>query len=101
MSLRHVSVRTGDGSRGWPEHSPFDRIIVTAAGEKTPPALLEQLARPGRMVLPLGSCLATQQLVVVTLDEDGVFHRQENLPVVFVPLLEPQRSRSGEDPVSR
>jgi protein-L-isoaspartate(D-aspartate) O-methyltransferase len=88
LGFANVEVRADDGSRGWSERSPFDRIIVTAAAPRIPPALLEQLARPGRLVMPLGSSPGTQELILVTADADGRIHQQKKLPVAFVPLLE-------------
>jgi protein-L-isoaspartate(D-aspartate) O-methyltransferase len=88
LGYANVEVRTGDGSLGWPERSPFDRIIVTAAAPRIPSALLEQLARPGRLVMPLGSSDAAQELMVVTADAAGRIHQHKILPVSFVPLLE-------------
>jgi protein-L-isoaspartate(D-aspartate) O-methyltransferase len=65
-----VTIRVGDGSRGWPEFAPFDRILVTAAAPAPPQALLEQLAPGGRMVIPLGG-RDVQQLSVVEKQADG------------------------------
>jgi protein-L-isoaspartate(D-aspartate) O-methyltransferase len=81
-----VRVRAGDGSLGWPEAAPFDAIIVTAAGPEVPPSLVEQLALGGRLVMPLGEVAETQQLVVITKRADGTLHRQDVLPVRFVPI---------------
>jgi protein-L-isoaspartate(D-aspartate) O-methyltransferase len=80
-----VDIRVGDGSRGWPEHAPFDRILVTAAAPAPPPALSEQLAPGGRMVIPLGG-RDVQQLSVVTKRADGVLTAREVLPVRFTQL---------------
>jgi protein-L-isoaspartate(D-aspartate) O-methyltransferase len=80
-----VDIRVGDGSRGWPEHSPFDRILVTAAAPAPPPALSEQLAPGGRMVIPLGG-KDVQQLSVVTKRGDGTVTIREVLPVRFTQL---------------
>jgi protein-L-isoaspartate(D-aspartate) O-methyltransferase len=65
-----AKVRTGDGSRGWAEHAPFDRILVTAAAAETPKALLDQLAPGGRIVIPLGG-QDVQQLSVIERDRSG------------------------------
>ena len=64
---QHVEIRVGDGSRGWAEHAPFHKIIVTAAATQCPPALLEQLSSGGRMVLPLGAPDA-QRLTIIDKD---------------------------------
>ena len=89
-TLRHigrtnVAVHIGDGSRGWAEHAPFDRIIVTAAPVKCPPALLEQLKPGGRMVLPLGAP-DDQQLTVVDKDAAGRCDFHKHIPVRFSEL---------------
>jgi protein-L-isoaspartate(D-aspartate) O-methyltransferase len=80
-----VDIRVGDGSRGWPEHAPFDRILVTAAAPAPPAALAEQLAPGGRMVIPLGG-KDVQQLSVVTRAADGTLTVREVLPVRFTQL---------------
>lgn len=81
---RNVHVRTGNGYLGWPERAPFPRIIVTAAPEKIPPALLDQLAIGGTMVLPVGT--AFQEMTIVTKSTRGVTERK-TLPVSFVPMV--------------
>ncbi len=87
-SLRYtnVEVRQGDGFAGWPEHAPFDRIIVTAAPEQIPPALLEQLKPGGRMVIPTGR-EGRQQLRVVEKNEKGDVKVRTVMPVAFVPMV--------------
>ena len=80
-----VQVRVGDGSRGWAEHAPFDAMLVTAAAAEVPPALLEQLADGGRMVIPLGSGDA-QELTLVRKGEEGAGERQAIMPVRFTRL---------------
>ncbi len=85
IGLTNVTVHTGDGSRGWPEHAPFDRIIVTSAALECPPPLLEQLKPGGRMVLPLGAPDA-QRLTVIDKDTFGKCHFQRHIPVRFSEL---------------
>jgi protein-L-isoaspartate(D-aspartate) O-methyltransferase len=80
-----VDIRVGDGSRGWADHAPFDRILVTAAAPAPPPALAEQLAPGGRMVIPLGG-KEIQQLSVVTKAADGALTVREVLPTRFTQL---------------
>lgn len=87
LGLTNVSVDCHDGSKGWPEHAPFDRIIVTAAGADIPRALTEQLRRGGRMVIPVGASPMAQALHVVTKDDAGDVEVAEGLPVAFVPLV--------------
>ena len=81
----NVDVRIGDGSRGWEDHSPFDRILVTAAASEPPPALLDQLEPGGRMVIPLGS-EEIQQLSVVEKAGDGSATTRAIMPVRFTRL---------------
>jgi protein-L-isoaspartate(D-aspartate) O-methyltransferase len=82
----NVRVRLGDGSLGWPEESPFDAILVTAAPESVPTALLKQLAPGGRMVIPLGAAgWDAQRLVRLTRMVEDV-RTEVLLPVRFVPL---------------
>ena len=86
----NVEVRHGDGSCGWPEHAPFDGIIVTAAVPRIPPALVEQLRPGGRLVTPVGQPLESQTLVLLEKREDGSTWEEAVLPVIFVPLLPPE-----------
>jgi protein-L-isoaspartate(D-aspartate) O-methyltransferase len=87
-SLRYdnVEVRVGDGLAGAPDRAPFDRIIVTAAAETVPDALVEQLVDGGVMLLPLGPHAGAQHLVRITKDEAGI-KQEELIGVRFVPLL--------------
>lgn len=87
-----VQVRTGDGYRGWPEEAPFDAIIVTAAPAEIPPALIEQLAEGGRMVIPVGPQSSGQELTLVT-KRRGQVRQRTLLPVRFVPF-----TRAPEEP---
>jgi protein-L-isoaspartate(D-aspartate) O-methyltransferase len=82
---RRVQLRCGDGRQGWPEAAPFDAIVVAAAPRTLPPALLEQLAPDGRLVIPLGS--ARQELVVVRRTPTG-FEQTKVSDVLFVPMSE-------------
>ncbi len=89
LGLRNVRFRRGDGHRGWPEHAPYDGIVVTAAPAEVPPALLEQLAPGGRLVIPVGD-RRVQRLLLIENGPDGLTERQLEL-VNFVPLV------GGED----
>jgi protein-L-isoaspartate(D-aspartate) O-methyltransferase len=82
----NVTVKIGDGYRGWSEAAPFDAIVVTAAPDHVPPALIEQLKPGGRLVIPVGGQLLGQQLLVVTKNEKGTTTSEEIVPVRFVPL---------------
>ena len=82
----NVIVRVGNGSLGWPEEAPFDAIIVTAAAERIPPALLQQLGPGGRMIIPVGPHGGDQKLILITKDEAGEIAQREVLHVAFVPL---------------
>jgi protein-L-isoaspartate(D-aspartate) O-methyltransferase len=85
LGYANVVVRQGDGYAGWPEHAPFDGIIVTAGAERIPAPLLAQLKPGGRMVIPLGPS-NDQQLVLVTKSREGRIRREALLPVRFVPF---------------
>lgn len=88
LRLHNITARVGDGSRGWPEQAPFDRIMVTAAAPDIPPALVEQLKPDGIMVLPLGDVGGIdQELVRITKTADGI-DIHPFMPVRFVPLVE-------------
>ena len=86
LGYQNVEVVVGDGLAGLPERAPFDRIIVTAAAEKVPDALVEQLGEGGAMILPLGPHGNTQQLVKLTKNA-GTLDSEELIAVRFVPLL--------------
>lgn len=81
LGMSNVGIRIGDGSRGWPERAPFDKILVTAAAEEAPPALLEQLKPMGRLVLPVGS--ERQFLTVIDKDSAGQLEARQLIPVRF------------------
>ena len=78
----NVEVRIGNGYAGWPEHAPFDKVMVTAAPDLIPPPLINQLKAGGRMVIPVG-LLGAQQLVVVEKDLNGRVTTKEIMPVLF------------------
>jgi len=82
-----VNLRHADGHYGWPEAAPFDAIIVTAAAGYVPPALVRQLNRGGRMVIPVGSVYGVQNLILVEKDSTGEVRTRNLLPVQFVPML--------------
>jgi protein-L-isoaspartate(D-aspartate) O-methyltransferase len=84
LGYANVTVKEGDGYRGWPEHAPFDAIIVTAAPERIPQPLIEQLAPGGRMVIPVGGFF--QELKVFRKGPDGKVTEKDILPVRFVPM---------------
>lgn len=81
-----IALRTGNGALGWPERAPFDGIIVTAAARAVPPALVEQLAPGGRMVIPVGKPDGEQELRLLTKDKRGGIAERTVLSVAFVPL---------------
>jgi protein-L-isoaspartate(D-aspartate) O-methyltransferase len=85
LGYKNITVRQGDGYKGWPEKAPFDRIILTAAPPELPQALIDQLAPGGRLVAPVGR--AYQELVVIDKTEDGKLRRRRSIPVRFVPMV--------------
>jgi protein-L-isoaspartate(D-aspartate) O-methyltransferase len=85
LGYMRVHVRTGDGTLGWPEEAPFDRIVVTAAGPGIPPPLVDQLVEGGRLVIPVGS--ATAQVLQVVDHRDGRLHVTTDCDCVFVKLV--------------
>jgi len=89
LGYGNIHFRIGDGALGWPEAAPFDGIIVTAAAETVPPALIAQLKQGGRMVIPIGPAHGAQELVLVEALADGKFHERKMLGVRFVPLITP------------
>ena len=84
LNYKNVSFLIGDGYLGWPEKAPFDAIIVTAAPNHIPPALLDQLAITGRMIIPVGA--SNQSLILIRKTENGI-KKETKLPVRFVPML--------------
>jgi protein-L-isoaspartate(D-aspartate) O-methyltransferase len=86
LGYKNVHVKHGDGYLGWPEHAPFDAIIVTAGAEHVPPPLIEQFKPGGRMVIPVGQLPGQQSLWLVEKSADGTIIQSQNIPVAFVPL---------------
>ena len=87
LGYQDVTVRHGDGYAGWREEAPFDAIVVTAGADAVPPALIEQLARRGRLVMPVGDPYTDQRLVLLEKDTAGRVSTRYLVPVRFVPLL--------------
>jgi protein-L-isoaspartate(D-aspartate) O-methyltransferase len=106
LGFSNVSVRHGDGTLGWPEHAPYDAILVAAGGPKVPDALLDQLAPGGRLVMPVGKGREVQQLLRVVRHADGTLRQEDLGGVRFVPLIGAQgwegqpADRGGQPPVT-
>lgn len=88
LGYANVEVRAADGGLGWREHAPFDGIMVTAAATEVPPALVQQLKPGGRLVIPVGEQHRSQDLRVISQNEQGMVETRGVLPVVFVPLIQ-------------
>jgi len=100
LGYRNVEVRTGDGYGGWPEHAPYDAILVAAAVPEVPPALIEQLKPGGRLVVPLDAPQAGQMLTLIEKTAAGRAHRRPILPVAFVPFTRQRPGSSARAPQS-
>ncbi len=83
----NVAVKIGDGWQGWPEHAPYDAIVVTAAAPEVPPALVAQLAEGGRLVIPVGESAWDQVLWLIEKWPGGRLHAEQLADVRFVPLV--------------
>jgi protein-L-isoaspartate(D-aspartate) O-methyltransferase len=94
LGYDNVHVTSGDGAAGWVEHSPFDGILVTAGADHVPQALIDQLARGGRLVIPVNALIG-QELLVLEKDKDGGIETRSVLPVAFVPLREHPLNNRG------
>lgn len=88
LGYDNVEVRCGNGCLGWPEKAPFDGIVVTAAADQVPPALIEQLKPGGCMVIPVGARHSHQELELISKDENGETSTRKVLGVAFVPLID-------------
>jgi protein-L-isoaspartate(D-aspartate) O-methyltransferase len=86
LGYDNVTVRAGDGYKGWPEHAPFDAIVVTAGATHVPEPLVTQLKPGGRLIIPVGSTSWSQDLTVLEKDREGAVTRRAVIPVRFVPL---------------
>jgi len=85
LGYKNIITRIGDGYHGWPDKAPFDAIIVTAAVQEIPPALLDQLADNGRMIIPVDQTQFHRNLVLVT-KKNGKIKTKKRIPVAFVPF---------------
>lgn len=92
LGYRNVQVKTGDGAQGWPEHAPFDAIIVTCAPSQIPPLLIDQLKEGGRMMIPVGK--SHHQELLLLKKKNGRVLRQALLLVRFVPMTGTNESPS-------
>jgi len=88
LGYDNIQTRTGNGYEGWPEHAPYDGIIVTAAASEIPHALIEQLKSGRRLVIPVGEPYRHQELFLVEKDPQGEIHIQGILGVAFVPMVD-------------
>lgn len=88
LGYENIEYRLGDGNLGWTEEAPFDRILVAAAASKIPPALLEQLGTPGRLIMPVGE-REHQDLLLIVKDKNGKLTQQIVTQVAFVELVGP------------
>jgi protein-L-isoaspartate(D-aspartate) O-methyltransferase len=86
LGYGNITALTGNGYDGWPEHAPFDGIIVTAAAEEIPPPLLRQLKPGGKLVIPVGEEFGYQELLLIEVNANGEVDKRSVLPVRFVPL---------------
>jgi len=100
LGYQNVSVLCGDGTLGWPEHAPYDAIVVTAGGPEAPRSLIEQLVVGGRMVIPAGPSLAEQKLLRVTRVSEESVEIEELGAVRFVPLIGEQGWREVEEEIT-
>lgn len=87
LGYANIRFRVGDGAAGWPEAAPFSGIIVTAAAVRVPPALIDQLAPGGRLIIPVGPTLHEQELLRVEKRQDGSVQSEGLFGVRFVPLV--------------
>ena len=101
LGYGNVHVLHGDGTRGWPEHAPYDAILVAAGGPEVPPTLREQLAIGGRLVIPVGPTARSQQLVRVTRVAEHRYDEEPLIAVAFVPLIGQEGWQEGAERPTR
>jgi len=87
LGYENVNIRVGNGYHGWPEHAPYNGIIVTAAAPYIPDSLIEQLKPGGKLIIPVGQQFMAQQLICIDKDLEGLVHERSVLRVAFVPLV--------------
>ena len=95
-SGKNVTIKYGDGYQGWLEYAPFDAIIVTAAPDQLPKALIEQLKPEGRLVIPVGTFY--QELKVITKGLNKQIQEENIIPVRFVPMVHPKENIFDKKP---
>ena len=95
LGMKNIHVRWGDGYKGWPDEAPFDRIIVTAAPDEVPSALIDQLRAGAKLVIPVGKYW--QELKVITKVSRSQIDEQSIIPVRFVPMVHPRKTIVEED----
>ena len=88
LGYDNIELQVGNGYLGWPQHEPYDGIVVTAAADHIPAALIEQLKPGGRLVIPVGHPYDRQELMLVKKDEQGEIHTRDILGVAFVPMVQ-------------
>ena len=98
LGCDNIEARTGNGYDGWPEHAPYDGIIVTAAATYIPTALVEQLKPDGRLVIPVGQPYSHQELMLVEKGPQGEIHTRDILGVAFVPMVESKPGGNSDQP---
>ncbi len=87
LGYSNIEIEVGDGYQGWPEHAPYDGVIVTAAAKQIPSTLVEQLKPGGRLVIPVGLPFSPQELMLLEKDAQGKTHTRHILSVAFVPMV--------------
>jgi len=100
LGYSNIEYRIGNGYDGWPEHAPYDAIIVTAAASHIPPALMAQLKTGGRLVIPVGLPDMPQELMLLEKDDQGRIYTRNIIGVAFVPLQD-EDNASGNNGMSR